>query len=243
MQISTKKHIIFPLILLVGLFLIFDHYGLDLWCSDQFYFGQGKGWYYKHSWWAEQLIHRGGRYLIISIAVTCLLIIAESFSLGSQTRRYRRAALYLLLCIALGTGTVALGKETINRHCPWDYSRYGGNVQYTNLLTPPAIGSSQGHGFPAGHASGAFSLLGFYFIFYQRQNNIARIALVVSLTLGALFTFGQLVRGAHFVSHSIVSLGLCWFINLFLFCAVFKHDLYSLPKFTEKSYHESLPKN
>lgn len=237
------KHILFPVIILSGLFLLFDHCGLDTWCSDQFYFGQQKGWHYKHSWWAEQMIHRGGRYLIVSIAATSLLLIVESYSAGSLFRRYRRAALFLILCIAIGTGTVALGKATINRHCPWDYSRYGGQVPYTRLFTPPANQYPAGHGFPAGHASGAFSLLGFYFIFYQRKNTIAHIALAASLALGAIFTFGQLVRGAHLVSHSIVTVGLCWFINLFLFCVVFKHDLFSLPRLKEKSHHESLPKN
>lgn len=240
MKISTTKHIILPLILVIGLFLIFDYYKLDLWCSDQFYFGPHKKWYYKHSWWAEQLIHRGGRYLIVSIVAACLLLIAESWSTTSQLKHYRHVALYIILCIACSTGTVALGKATINRHCPWDYSRYGGEVPYHGLLASPSPSYPKGAGFPAGHASGGFSLVAFYFIFYGRRPKVARYALIASLALGSIFTFGQLVRGAHVISHSVITAALCWFFSLFLYSIIFKYNLYPAIGGDEKDNHEPL---
>lgn len=240
MRISIVYHIILPAIFLTILFIAFDCGGLDLWCSDQFYVGQQGGWHYKHSWWAEQVIHRGGRYFIVSIVAACLFVVAESWAATSQLKCYRRAALYIILCIALSTGTVALGKATINRHCPWDYSRYGGEVPYCDLLSPPNPAYPQGHGFPAGHASGGFSLVSFYFIFYGRRPRMARIALIASLCLGTVFTFGQLVRGAHFISHSIVTVALCWFISMFLYSTIFKRNLFAALDGTEKSSHEQM---
>ena len=226
MKISYLRHLVLPLLLLSVLFLLFDPLGLDLWCSDRFYFGPQLGWKYKHSWWAEQVIHKGGRYLILSVAAASLLIIAESFSPASMLKRYRRPALYLALCIGLSTGSVAIGKATINRHCPWDCSRYGGSVNYTSIFVAPDVGSPRGHGFPAGHASGAFSLVAVYFVFYGHRPVWARRGLTLGLILGAIFTFGQLVRGAHFISHSIVTLALCWVISMVVYCFIFKKKVF-----------------
>lgn len=227
MKISWLRHIVLPLLLLTGLFILFDHLGWDLWCSDLFYFPQQGGWKYKHSWWAEQVLHKGGRNLIVSIAAVCLLVIAESFSSGSTLIRYRRAALYLILSIGLSTGTVAIGKSTINRHCPWDYERYDGLVVYTSIFSPQ-INSAvpQGHGFPAGHASGGFSLVALYFVFYGHRPFWAKVGLSIGLITGVIFTFAQLVRGAHFVSHSIFTLALCWLISVFLYNIVFKRNIF-----------------
>jgi len=220
------RHLLLPLLILTVVFVCFEHFGLDLWCSDHFYFGPQLGWRYKHSWWAEEVIHRGGRYLIISIAAVCVLIIAESFSLNSVFRCYRRPALYLALCIGLSTGSVALGKTTINRHCPWDYSRYGGSVPYTSIFAATDEHAPRGHGFPAGHASGGFSLVALYFVFYGHRPVWARRGLLFALFLGSVFTFGQLARGAHFVSHSIATVAICWLISVLVYCTLFNHNVF-----------------
>lgn len=226
MRISYGRHLLAPVVILTLLFVLFESTGLDLWCSDQFYFGAQLGWLYKHSWWAEQLIHRGGRYLILSIAAACMLVVAESFSPASLFRCYRRPALYLALCIGLSTGSVAIGKATINRHCPWDYSCYGGSVPYTSIFSAPDAHQPRGHGFPAGHASGGYSLMALYFVFYGHRPAWARTSLAFALILGSIYTFGQLVRGAHFVSHSIVTIAICWFISLVVYSVLFNRNVF-----------------
>ncbi len=217
-------HALLPLALFGLLAALFELTDLDLFFSDAWYDPAG-GWLFKSSWWAEGLIHQGGKYLVLAFALCSVLCWALSFRLG-RLRPWRRAALFLVLSIGLGTGSVALGKATINRHCPWDYDRYGGTVPYVRLFGPAPAGSKPGHGFPAGHASGALSLMGSYFIFYGRHRRRAQAGLAAGLLLGAVFGFGQLVRGAHFLSHNVWSAAICWFMALILYAFVFRGRLY-----------------
>nr|WP_320114579.1 phosphatase PAP2 family protein [uncultured Desulfuromonas sp.] len=218
-----------PLVVLSGLFYLFDACDWDLLCSDMFYIPEQGGWIYKHSWWANELLHDGGRNLIVVIAATCLLLFALSFSRQDEWRRFRRTSGYLLLCIALGTGLTAIGKKVTHRHCPKEYQRYGGSFAYRPILamadqdSTASPSRSQGRCFPAGHASGAFSLIGLYFVSGHHKRARALTGLAFSLILGALFTFGQLVRGAHFISHSIATLMVCWTIAVLFAPLVLEH--------------------
>ena len=221
-------HLAIPLLLLFGLFYLFDGLGWDLWFSDLYYSPTQGDWIYKHSWWANELLHSGGRNLVVVIAATGLLLFALSFSKHSHWRNVRRASGYLLLCIALGTGLTAVGKKITHRHCPKQYQRYGGTVPYRPILssterdTHPSGTQKSGRCFPAGHASGAFSLIGLYFIGLRHSRPLAVAGLSLSLILGGLFTFGQLVRGAHFISHSIATLMVCWIVAVLFAPLAFK---------------------
>jgi membrane-associated PAP2 superfamily phosphatase len=217
-------HALVPLLFFILLALLFELSDLDLAISDRFYDFQTGKWPARDSWWAEQLIHRGGRKLILLVAIGALAAWGISF-LQEKLRPWRRAALYLALAIGLGTGLVALGKATINRHCPWDYDRYGGPVPYSRLFGPSPPGCKEGNCFPAGHASGGFSLMSGYFIFYSHNRRRALGGLLLGLWLGALFGFAQVARGAHFVSHNLWTAAVCWFSGLMLYTALFRRRL------------------
>lgn len=213
-------HALIPLLLFGVLLLLFEPSELDLVLSDPFYRADAGGWIYRESWWAKALLHRGGKLLIVGIAVAML-----SALFIPRLRPWRRAALFLLLSIGLGTGGVALAKATINRHCPWDYQRYAGTVPYAPLFAEAAPNAKVGHCFPAGHASGGFSLLGSYFVYHRRCRRRAWAGLMLGLLLGSLFGFGQLARGAHFVSHNIWTAAFCWTVALLLYVFPFAGSL------------------
>jgi len=66
---SGFRHIWFPGIFLLLLVLIFEFTDLDLWCSDIFYdFNNGR-FYWRDTWWANQLLHKGGLYAIASVLI------------------------------------------------------------------------------------------------------------------------------------------------------------------------------
>jgi membrane-associated PAP2 superfamily phosphatase len=226
-------HGVLPLCLFAFMVGIFYWTDWDLLLSDPFYDRVRHLWTYKHSWWASDLIHRDGRWIPLTVAAAALGGFVWSF-LSRRARAWRRPALFLCLAIALGTGTVALGKETINRHCPWDYTRYGGDVPYTRLFDPPPAGCKPGHGFPAGHASGALSLMSTYFIYREQSRRRALAGLSAGLLLGVVFGFGQLARGAHFVSHNFWSAAICWYVALALYVFAFGGRLSPLPATAEK---------
>lgn len=202
---------------LAGLFAVTDW---DLRLSDPFYDSLTGVWSYKRSWWANDLIHTGGKYLVLLIGAASLLVYVGSH-LGGASRRWRRTALYLCLCIALSTGLVALGKQLSNRHCPWDYDRYGGDVPYGGLFAePPTTQCKPGRCFPAGHAAGGYALVGLYFVARRRARALAGLG--AGVWLGTLFGFGQVARGAHFVSHNLWTAAICWAVSLGLYVWLFR---------------------
>ena len=217
-------HGLVPLSLFLLSALLFEISDLDLVISDRYYDFTSGSWHLRDAWWTERLIHKAGQKLIQLIVLAALSVWALSFQIKSF-RCWRRAALFLFLSIALGTGIVALGKATTNRHCPWDYDRYGGSVPYVTLLEPNPQGCSRGNCFPAGHASGGFALMSSYFIFYGRNRRLAAGGLLLGLALGMTFGFGQVARGAHFASHNIWTAAICWFSGLALYTGVFRRRL------------------
>ncbi len=219
-------HCLVPLAFFVFLATLFEFSNIDLALSDRFYDFTNSRWFLHDAWWTEQLIHSGGRKLILVIALAALTAWGLSFRL-SALRPWRRAALYFVLSIGIGTGLVALGKATTNRHCPWDYDRYGGSVPYVRLFEQNPPGCSRGNCFPAGHASGGFAMMSGYFIFYKRNRRLAIGILVLGLALGSLFGFAQVARGAHFVSHNIWTAAICWFAALLLYTTLFRGRLWS----------------
>jgi len=209
-------HALLPALLLGAAIVLFELTDWDLRLSDPFFDAARGGWYLKQNWWTEHFIHRGGRDLVVMIGVGSLLAWIGSF-FNDTFRAWRRAALYFTLCIALSTGLVALGKATINRHAPWDYQRYGGTIPYARLFAPQAPSYPAGHDFPAGHASGGFALVGSYFIFFRSNRRLAIIGLLTGLTTGSIFGFGQQLRGAHFFSHNLWTILICWTVALLLY--------------------------
>src|SRR5690606_20864867 len=76
--------------------------------------------------------------------------------------------------------------------------------------------------FPAGHASAAYAWFGFYYFAREYMPRWKWWALTAVCALGAVFGAGQQLRGAHFLSHDIWTLGLCWFIATGLYLLAFR---------------------
>ncbi|WP_432823149.1 phosphatase PAP2 family protein [Trichloromonas sp.] len=209
------RHALLPFALFVLLAGLFELTDWDLRLSAPFFDPMLQFWPYKHSWWAGGLIHTGGKYLVLLCGAGALAAWGGSFAC-KRLRFWRRTALFLCLSIGLGTGLVSLGKQMTNRHCPWDCDLYGGDVPYVRLFEAPPAGCKQGKCFPAGHAAGGFSLMSLYFALYRRRR-LALVGLASGFGLGALFGFGQVARGAHFVSHNIWTAAICWTVALLLY--------------------------
>ncbi len=213
-------HAVYPFLLFILLAILFEKSDLDLFFSDYFFDFHYRAWKFKDSWWAEGLVHVLGRKLVLCFSLWLLAVWVLSF-ISEALRPWRRAALYLVCAIGLATGSVALGKEVLNRHCPCDYDRYGGDVPYGKLLDPPPASCQKGRCFPAGHAAAGFSLMSGYFIYYRRHQRKALGFFIFGFLVGSLFGFTQVARGVHFASHNLWSLALCWFIGLGLYAGPF----------------------
>lgn len=108
---------------------------------------------------------------------------------------------------------------------PYAYRTIRRRSPYRKLFQDQPEGFKRSKGFPAAHASGGYSLMAFYFIFYKRNKLRAYLGLALGLAVGTLFAFGQQVRGVHFASHNIWSAAICWYGSLLLYRYPFRRNV------------------
>lgn len=188
--------------------------GLDQWLADRLYAWQGHGWNLRDGFFIETVAHGGGRRLSQWLWLATLV----TFVLAQRRQRWaewRLPLLYLLLCVVLSTAMVAWMKRWTQMDCPWDLLRYGGTKAYHGLFEQRASGGA-GACFPAGHASAGYAWVAAYFFLGAVRPRWRWWGLAAGLAMGALFGLAQQLRGAHFLSHDVWSLMICWLVALAL---------------------------
>jgi membrane-associated PAP2 superfamily phosphatase len=132
-------------------------------------------------------------------------------------RKWRSPLLFFCATVVLTTLAIALSKMASAHSCPWDIRGFGGAADWFPLFDWSGS-PGPGHCWPGGHAAGGFSLLAGYFAVRRYHRTAARFALAAALGLGALMSWVQIARGAHFLSHNLWSLWIAWFCSLAGFC-------------------------
>ncbi len=188
---------------------ICQYAGIDEWLISPFFDPAGKSWPYESNWWVAGLIHKGGRDLISLIMISLLIGLVASW-FYKPLSRFRRDLAYLLFGALSGILVVALIKNTTHIYIPSDLAIYGGTMPHIRLFDPTPPGLPIGHAFPAGHASGAFALISFYFLFTVRGSRWRYPSLAACLAVGFIFGLAQQIRGKHFFSHDLFALAICW---------------------------------
>jgi membrane-associated PAP2 superfamily phosphatase len=181
--------------------------------TAQFYDAATRTWVGGHTWWAEHLIHNGGRNLVRAVAAGALVVFVASWRVP-RLRTWRLESGYVVLAIALGTGIVGLLKQVTNVDCPWDLTDFGGTHAFVSLLGQRPAGAAHVACFPGAHSSSGFALMCFYFVLRDRDPRAAVAALAGGILTGATFAFGQEARGAHFLSHDLASAAFVWYAQL-----------------------------
>lgn len=117
--------------------------------------------------------------------------------------------------------------------CPWNLNQFGGDRPFIGLFEhrPQEMGS--GKCFPAGHASAGYAWVGLYFFFKMIIPKYRWLGLLCGIMVGLTFGISQQLRGAHFISHDIVTILICWLIATLLFI------FFSIKKYTVKMKNNS----
>jgi len=210
--LNSNRAILLTVALLALTLALFEATSLDLIVQDRLY-DAVRGWWVAADATLPKLIFYDlprpilgilGGFLFLPLAVPALR--PARFPLS------RREAAYLLLCISLVPFTVGALKHATGVFGPNKLERYGGEQPYHTLFQsiPDVKGRSRGHGFPAGHCSGGFALMGLYFV--ARRRVTRRLGVVVGLAAGWMVGTYQILKGAHFLSHTIVTMILAWLI-------------------------------
>jgi membrane-associated PAP2 superfamily phosphatase len=205
------SHLLLPFtaFLLAAAWLEFS--GLDLWLADVIFHWSGDAWQYRDAWVTAVLIHEGGRDLVgIGVLVLLAMLVLSFWQQAWQP--YRQVLVYLVVSALLSGLLINVLKSLTHIDCPWDLLRYGGTHPYVRNFQSLPAGVDSGACFPAGHASAAYSWFGLYYVARALFPRWRLVAMWGVLVLGLLFGFGQELRGAHFISHDLWTLGLCWLL-------------------------------
>lgn len=210
-------------VLLVTVFALFEFSALDTWVQDFFYQQQTRTWLVDAKDPTMRLLfYTGPKVLIWILAISLLGIII--FRKGRARILHHdpkcRGLWVVIATLATAPALVALSKATTNVFCPYELTRYGGDHAYLKVLETYKPGERpmkrgkpvRGRGFPAGHASGGFALLSLAGLGRTRRGVAAGIG--VGLLVGSAMGTYQILKGAHFLSHTLITAIFCWIVFL-----------------------------
>jgi len=183
----------------LALLVAWDLLGLDLPISRLF--ADGDGFPLRDQWFVSVVLHSGARWLGWAIALVLVVGIWKPLPFARRLTRHERAT-WVAITIACAL-LIPLLKLASLTSCPWSLSEFGGTATHVSHWLIGRADGGSGRCFPAGHATAAFCFLPGYFILRPVARAAARRWLGVTLAAGVVLTMVQVVRGAHYVSHSL----------------------------------------
>jgi len=179
----------------------------DIWLSDFAYdFDLGR-WMVDHgsSTW-RPFLYEGPKVLIVAFGLLLIAVIVRPVWL-----RYlwlsRQEAVFLFLSLAIVPAVVGIIRDHSGVSCPRSLQHYGGQIEdaFGQLEYTRFFGVTQaGKCWPSGHASGGFALLALAFL--CRSTRTRRRLAALGLGTGAAMGIYQVLRGAHYISHVVVTM-------------------------------------
>ncbi|MFT7860128.1 MAG: phosphatase PAP2 family protein [Sulfurimonas sp.] len=215
-SMASNKHILITLITLVCSILFFGLTSVDEEIQNFFYnFEQHRWILSSYTQPYKFLFYDGLKKLLIIIGVLFLLSLAF-YRVSQRINSFKRGIMVVVLSAILVPMIIGGLKSNTNMPCPRDEILYGGSYPTTKVWESfPQEVLDRGHQlkcWPAGHASGGFALMAFFFLFKRKRNRYLAlgIALFVGWTMGSY----KMVIGDHFFSHTFITMVLAWLIIL-----------------------------
>lgn len=204
-----------PLLIALLALIAFDSLGLDLPLIRLF--GTSAGFPWRDHWLTAGLLHDGTRnaaWLLFGLLIVGIWRPLPMFASVSRRKRLWWLGT-TLLCVAL----IPLLKRQNLTSCPWSLAEFGGSAQYVSHWLRGQADGGPGGCFPSGHASTAFAFLAGWFAMRQSAPRTARIWLMLVVTVGLTLGWVQMMRGAHYASHSLWTAWICWAVSVASFHA------------------------
>lgn len=169
----------------------------------------------KDNWYLEEINHKLVKHIIIAFYVIVLITWIASFKV-EKLKPYCWQLGYLFWVSIFSTAIISILKSQSAHACPWAMTKE------TALGYVWDFSATKGHCFPGGHASAGFSLLTGFFVFRKSHTKIAYLFLFLGVALGLITGWGQVMRGAHFLSHNLWTGWIIFAFNLFLYRIFYK---------------------
>ncbi len=219
---TLRTQFVITFALLIAVVLVFDATALDVWVQNHFYDATAldkpalQRWMvYKYDKTSEFWFHRTAK-VAVEIFGGLIFVFGVLGFFAKPLSPYRYRFLFLPCAMLMVALLVGGAKHFTNTYCPNQTVLYGGDKPYMRLLEPyPADfhPAKKGKCFPAGHATAGFGLMALYFMFIGRK--IARrVGLAVGLGMGWTLGIFQMIRGEHFLSHTLFTMVASWLVIL-----------------------------
>jgi len=197
---------VLSMLLCAALFTFYPQ--IDLVVSGTFY-KPGQGFVGDHDP-VIQAIYKGVPLMSRAIMIGLFIaLFAYAFQRCETGRRRRIQVSYLVVALALGPGLlidVAL-KDNWGRARPAKIAEFGGASTFSTALRP-SDQCLKNCSFVSGHASAGFYLVSLGFLGGAAAR---RRWTLIGLGAGALFGFGRITQGGHFLSDIVFSFYATWF--------------------------------
>lgn len=193
-------HWLVPTAVTLVVFTVLRLMKIDEYLAGQFF--NGYNWPYRENWWLSELIHNAGHKIALAAYAALVLIMVYRWA-----RNYSNAGIaYALTSIGLSVLAVNLCKTLLHFPCPWDALNNLGQFSAYAWL-PKRAGC-----FPSGHASSGYAWLCFYYVARMYFPHLRTVLATLAMALGLCFGIAQQIRGAHFLSHDLICLYVCWMV-------------------------------
>lgn len=215
MTINGNLSILLSFLCVVLTIVVFEKTTIDLRVQDLFY-DPVRGWAVDaQAPLSRMVFYQGPKWVLVVFVAGLALCIAAPEALAGRLPLTPLQAGFVLTCIVVAPVTAWFIKRHTGVLYPCYVQRYGGTEPYRTLLEsiPRVPGRVRGRGFPAAHCSGAFALMSLYFVM---PGPLRWLGLALGLVAGWVVGLYQMLKGVHYLSHTIVTMFLVWTIILAL---------------------------
>jgi membrane-associated PAP2 superfamily phosphatase len=212
---NSNLYILLTALCIVLTIALFETTHIDLRVQDRLY-DPVRGWRIdRHAPLPRLIFYQGPKWILVVIVLGLLACILAPAVSSTTLPMSSNDAAFLLTCIAVIPITAWFIKKETGVHYPCHVERYGGKHPYRTLLEsiPRVPGRVRGRGFPAAHCSGAFALMALYFVL---PGPARWVGLAIGLAAGWTVGIYQMLKGVHYLSHTVVTMFLSWMIILML---------------------------
>jgi len=212
---KTLKALLFFGATLVMAIYLFEITNLDLMIQDCFFNFETSKWIIdKRDPLLKLIFYSGPKKMIIAGGGVILVFYVFSWK-KKRRAKHRRAFLHILLALVVVPLVIASLKQVTNMYCPAQMDLYDGSHPYIKLFEPYPEGTAPckpGKCFPAGHASAGFALMILWYALRSKRKKW--IGLVSGIAAGWTMGLYQMMKGAHFMSHTVVTMISAWILIL-----------------------------
>lgn len=158
----------------------------------------------RRQWLLSAVLHDGLKWLAV-LVWAALLAGWVVLRVRGVADDLRRRLVFVLVASLLAVIAVNVARAQSAHSCPWYLDAFGGQGQFFRLLDMRPAEPGPGRCLPSGHAATAFMWMALLPVLAGAQR---RWVLAGVLLLGGLAGAVQVVRGAHFPSHILLSAAL-----------------------------------